>query len=225
MFVVYGTRNGGKVDQHGDQYALTRFFHIYWMPLFPVSSIWVTRDGMGHSMKMSGKSVFAGYARSWGALIAALGIPGLVPFWVALSAALGAGMSWAWKDLQLRRDKRRSDFNLLAYGTRCEPRLLPDELASSLRDEANQRWAQLSDGQSPGDVARFGTDDPDRAFAAYGVLRLTATTLPAAQRSEAEKDAERILDGMHEQRSLGEGGPYRSSVIADTLMPEKPTSR
>src|SRR5262249_37941953 len=158
--------NAGKVDQHDGQYALTRFVHVYGLPLFPVSALWVSHEGVGHSMKMSGKSVLAGYIRTWSLLIAGLGVVGVVPLWAALVSVVAGALSWASRDLPGARDKRRSDFNVAAYGTRCEPRLLPDDLAASLREEANRRWARLSDGQSPGDVARFGTDDVDRAAAA-----------------------------------------------------------
>ena len=70
MIVIYGTRHYGVVDERGGEYALTRFAHIYWLPLFPVGSMWVTRtteDGYrGHTIGLSGKSVLAGYARVWG---------------------------------------------------------------------------------------------------------------------------------------------------------------
>jgi hypothetical protein len=64
VIIIWGTRNGGKVEQREGQYALTRFAHVYWMPLFPVSSMWVTGDGVGHKMKLSPKSVFAGFMRT-----------------------------------------------------------------------------------------------------------------------------------------------------------------
>ena len=178
MIVIWGTRNAGKVDHREGQYALTRFAHVYWLPLFPVSAMWVTRDGYGHTMKMSGKSVVAAYARTWGVI---LGIAGLVG-WVGLPAAIAgvslAALSWAWKDVSTASDKRRSDLNLLAFGTRCEPKLLPDGLASGIKAELDARWAQISDGQSPDEVARYGTDDVTRAATAYGILRLAALSLP-----------------------------------------------
>ena len=59
MIVIWGTRNAGKVDQREGQYALTRFAHVYWLPLFPVSSLWVTRDGYGYDPQR-GELWFAG---------------------------------------------------------------------------------------------------------------------------------------------------------------------
>jgi len=42
MIIIYGTHHYGKVDSHDHQYQLTRFFHLYYIPLLPLSSIWVT---------------------------------------------------------------------------------------------------------------------------------------------------------------------------------------
>jgi hypothetical protein len=217
MIVIWGTRNAGKVDHREGQYALTRFAHVYWLPLFPVSAMWVTRDGYGHTMKMSGKSVVAAYARTWGVI---LGIAGLVG-WIGLPAAIAgvslAALSWAWKDVSTAADRRRSDLNLLAFGTRCEPKLLPDGLASGIKAELDARWARISDGQSPDEVARYGTDDVTRAATAYGILRLTALSLPGDKARDAEAKAARIADGVRAQDQLPAGGPYRSQALEGSL--------
>jgi hypothetical protein len=228
VIIIWGTRNAGKVDHRDGQYALTRFAHVYWIPLFPVSAMWVTRDGMGHAMKLSGKSVLAGYARTWGVLLGVLGVFGVAGgagFAAAIAGVSLAALSWAWKDLGGDAAQRRSDLNARSFGTRCEPKLLPDELRAGLEVELKQRWALLSDGQSPSDIARFGTDDVARASAAYGVLRLSAVTLPSAQAAEAERDATRIADGIREKLQLDDGGPYRSTAIDDRLQPEQVAKR
>ena len=36
MIVIYGTRFYGQVDHHAGQHQLTKFFHIYYVPLVPV---------------------------------------------------------------------------------------------------------------------------------------------------------------------------------------------
>lgn len=217
MIVIWGTRNAGKVDHREGQYALTRFAHVYWLPLFPVSAMWVTRDGYGHTMKMSGKSVVAAYARTWGVI---LGIAGFIG-WIGLPAAIVgvslAALSWAWKDVSMASDKRRSDLNQLAFGTRCEPKLLPDGLAGGIKAELDARWAQISDGQSPDEVARYGTDDVTRAATAYGILRLTALSLPGDQARDAEAKAARIAEGVREKGQLESGGPYRSPALEGSL--------
>lgn len=222
MFVVWGTRNAGKVDQRDGQYALTRFGHVYWLPLFPTSAIWVTHDGLGHPMKLSGKSVLAGYARTWSIVLAIAGVGGVggtLGFAAAIAAVAIGALSMSWTSVMSDSSKRRSDLNQLAFGTRCEPKLLPAPLVETLTAEAKSRWALVSDGQSPGDVARFGTDDLDRAAAAYGVLRLSALSLPPAQAAEAEADAKRIAEGVREKLQVTEGGPYRSAAVSQRLLP------
>ncbi len=225
MFVVWGTRNAGKVDQRDGQYALTRFAHVYWLPLFPTSAIWVTSDAVGHDMKLSGKSIVAGYARTWALVAAAAGVigyGGTLAFVAALATVALGALSLSWTNVVTDAAKRRSDLNMLAFGTRCEPKLLPAALVETLTVEAKERWAIVSDGQSPGDIARFGTDDLERAAAAYGVLRLSALSLPKAQADEAEADAKRIADGAREKLQLTEGGPYRSVAASQRLLPAEP---
>ena len=216
MIVIWGTRRVGKVDQRDGQYALTRFAHVYWLPLFPVGSVWITREGYGHAMKTSGRGIVAGYARTWAPLLGAVGIAGaggMAGFVAALAAVSAAALSLSWRKPQTKSAERRSDMNQLAFGTRCEPSLMPDELLIVLRPEVEARWKLLANGETPSDVARFGTDDPARAAAAYGVLRLTALELPPAQRLEAEQEAARIADGLRDLPQLTEGGPYRQTEL------------
>jgi len=210
MIVIWGTRTAGKTDQREGQYALTRFAHVYWIPLFPVSAMWVTRDGVGHQTKMSGKSVVAGYARTWGPIFTAAGICGLVSLPVAIVAVSLTALAWAWKDVSGESAKRKSDLNALAFGTRCEPKLLPGELADGIKLELDRKWAVISNGQSPDEVARFGTDDVERAATAYGLLRLAALKLPSSQAREAEGHANRLAEGVRDKLALGPGGPYRT---------------
>ncbi len=213
MIVIWGTRRVGTIDKREGQYALTRFAHVYWLPLFPVGAVWITRDGYGHAMKMSGRGVAAGYARTWGPLLGVAGVAGaggMAGFVVALAAVSTAALSWSWRKPATKAAERRSDMNHLAFGTRCEPSLMPDDLLVVLRPELESRWHKLSNGDTPSDVARFGTEDPARAAAAYGVLRLTALSLPAKQRHEAETEATRIAEKLHDMPLLTEGGPYRN---------------
>ena len=223
MIVWFGTRAAGKVDQRDGQYAVTRFAHVYFLPLIPTGSIWVTQEGVGHDIKLSWKSVIAGYARTWSLVLGALGILWGGPAFIAAIGAVAVGaLSLAWRDVQGDSAKRKSDLNLLGFGTRCEPKLLTDGIAETLRKECDERWALLANGQSPGDVARFGTDDIDRASAAYAVLRLHALTMPRDKAAEAEADAKRIADGVRDKLQISDGGPYRSAVIDAHLVPEDP---
>ena len=210
MIVIWGTRTAGKVDQRDGQYALTRFAHIYWIPLFPVSAMWVTGNGVGHTTKLSAKSVVAGYARTWGPILGAAGIAGLVGLPIAIAAVSVTALAWAWKDVGTDAAKRRSDLNQLAFGTRCDPKLLPASLADGIKLELDHKWAVISDGQSPDEVAKFGTDDLERAATAYGLLRLASLRLSGEQARDADASASRLADGIRDKLQLGPGGPYRS---------------
>jgi hypothetical protein len=222
MIVIYGTRHYGQVDGHGGQRQLTRFAHIYFLPLFPVGTLWVTRDVdegyQGHAVRLSGRSVVAGYARVWGPLaaigsIASGGIGGIVA-----GAAIGAlsVWSWTWRSVRGAREQRRSDFHLLAYGTRYDPLRMPLELAHVLKADIDERWAQIADGRTPDDVARLGAANLEQAVLAYGALRLGARTAPREHRKRALEASDRILDAIRDVDDAAlEGGPYRSAAIAE----------
>jgi len=155
--------------------------------------------------------VIAGYTRTWGPLVG-LGVmlTGPIGLFVGLGCVTAAAATFAWLNVHTPADQRRSDLNLLAFGTRCDPRLLPRELVDALRPELAERWSQLANGQSPSDVARFGTDDIERAAVAYGVLRLSALALPRREAADVEAEAARIADNVRELQQLGDG-PYRST--------------
>lgn len=217
MIVIYGTRFCGEVDSHDGQRQLTKFFHIYYVPLVPVDTLWVTRDDesgyRGHTVKMSGRSVVAGYVRVWGP-VAAIGafLAGSVGGLVAAGALVGlAAWTWSWRSIRGTREQRRSDFHQLAFGTRCDPLNMDDNLASALQQHVAQRWAEVAGGNSPEDVAQLGAASPAQAVLAYASLRLAARLAPAEHARRSREASERILDAIKDKPML-EGGPYRSAV-------------
>jgi len=224
MIVIYGTRFYGEVDHYGGQRQLTKFFHIYYVPVLPVSTMWVTRetDGgyNGHAVQMSGRSVLAGYARVWGP-VAAVGafLAGSVGGLVAAGALVAlSAWTWSWRSLRSAREQRRSDFHLLAFGTRCDPLQMDDQLASVLQAHIAERWAEVADGNSPEDVARLGATTPAQAVLAYASLRLAARLAPGDHARKSRDDSERILDAIKDSGAALEGGPYRS--VAQPQLPE-----
>ncbi len=79
MIIIYGTRFYGRVEECGPSFLGTQFVHIWYLPLIPIGShlvLGTNPDGTfrGIATGMSGRSVFAGYARVWGpvALVAAI---------------------------------------------------------------------------------------------------------------------------------------------------------
>lgn len=227
MIVIYGTRYYGRVNAHGGQHHQTKFFHIYYMPLLPVGSAWVTQadeEGRfrGHDVKMSGRGVLAAYARTWGPLGAIAGIATGGVAGIAAGVALGAlsAWSWTWRSLRGDRERKRSDFHLLAFGTRCDPLEMSADLAQNLQPAIAQRWAQVSDGNSPEDVARLGAASPAQAVFAYASLRLAARLAPSGPAREARAASDRILDAIKDAPAALEGGPYRQSALPTPADPQ-----
>jgi hypothetical protein len=219
MIVIYGTRFYGEVNSYGGQRQLTKFFHMYWVPLVPVSTLWVTRDlddgYSGHAVAMNARSVVAGYARVWGPIAAICAvISGNIGGYIA-AGALGAlsAWTWSWRAVRAGRERRRSDFHQLAFGTRCDPLEMDARLASVLQADVAERWAQVADGNTPEDVARLGAANPAQAVLAYASLRLAARLAPGDHARQALEASERVLDAARDDAAL-EGGPYRSSAPA-----------
>lgn len=209
MIVIYGHRAYGQVETHDDgEYAQTSFAHIYYMPLFPTRSMWITKPGpaaMGFPIKVHGKSVGLTYLRMWGP-VAALGCLAAGGFVMIGGAAFAALTGWAWHTRKAR-PSRTSDFNRAAFGTRCDPSRMPASLRAQLKAALDRRWAALGLGKPPEDSAQYGASSLDEAATAYGLLRLAAI-----ERGDkaAEAAAARLCAGEYE-KALGDG-PYRQEA-------------
>jgi len=75
--IVAGTRLCGKVDESQVGFVVTRFVHVWFVPLIPLSSWFVTAGG-ARPVPFSLKSAFVGYVRGWGVLAALGGFGGFV---------------------------------------------------------------------------------------------------------------------------------------------------
>jgi len=72
MVIIFGQRLCGRVDQvPGACYVATRFFHVYYIPLIPLSS-WVIVEGSesdkgfrGQQIGLSGKSIVYGWLQAF----------------------------------------------------------------------------------------------------------------------------------------------------------------
>lgn len=222
--IIYGVRDYGRVDAHAGEHAQTSFFHVWFAPLFPVGSSWVTGprpDGTNaHGIKLHAKSIAATYLRIWapilgvGALSAGLGKMHIAPIIAGVVLLALSAWSWTWRTLRGAAAIRRSDFNFVAFGTRCEPsRMLAPQRALAKKD-LDQRWAERSPKLSPNEVAHHGATDAAEAVLAYGLLRLASIERGAVGASDG-RDADRILAGEHEAPTTTEG-PYRAGPAAQT---------
>jgi hypothetical protein len=223
MIIIWGTRHYGKVDGHGSEYMSTRFAHLYFFPIFPIESRWVTRrlggdQLLGYDMPLSGRSVLATYLRFWAPLVA-LGVGATMTIWGIAAAAVLLGLSgWSWTWSKVRgRELRRAQLNQIAFMTACDPLRRPTGQCIGLRREIEPRFADASNGRTPDDVARLGADTPAQAALAYGCLRIVAATAEGRTAKKAREASERVLDRMTEREvdALAEGGPYRTKPAVD----------
>ncbi len=215
MIIIFGRRAYGRVDACGSEYAQTTFAHLYYVPLIPISSFWVTHESgnqrTGFNIPMHGKSVAAAYLRVW-APIFAIGAISAAPLVAGVPIALAllglSAWSWSWRSVRGELATRRSDFNRLAFGMRCEPGVMAPDVRVQVASALRERWDRTGAQRSPNDVGKFGATDPGEAVTAYGLLRMSAFEHGGADEREA---AERILRGMHEPLPA-EDGPYREGV-------------
>src|SRR5688572_612709 len=142
MIIIFGTRHYGMVDRHVGQYAVTRVFHLYYLPILPLGTMWVTaKNGdalSGHKVSFYGRSIAAAFLRPWGigvgVLCGLLGIGALqrgdtgggIGFLVA-AATLAALAFWSFRQRDVRdeRASRERDLARAAFGTSCDPKYLP----------------------------------------------------------------------------------------------------
>ncbi len=221
MFIVYGSRYYGLIDHRAGQCQLTRFAHVYWLPLFPIGTMWVTgtvNDGyQGHTVGWSARSVLAGYARTWGPIVAVLAGAqlSLTGILIAIIAAAITAWTWTWFALHSAREQRRSDCHFDTYGTRCDPLRMPRQLAYSLRTEIDRRWAEAAAGRPPGDLAPLGAADAAQAALAYATQRLAARTSLGERSRHARQVSEKLLDLIDRPGPAPLfGAPYRAEAVA-----------
>lgn len=79
--IIGGTRLCGKVDETQAGYVTTQFFHLWLIPLVPLSSAFVS-GGSGIKIPVSWRSVLAAYVRAF-AVVLALGCAGAAAYLLA----------------------------------------------------------------------------------------------------------------------------------------------
>jgi hypothetical protein len=224
VLIIFGTRHYGMVDRHAGQYACTRVFHLYYLPIIPLGTMWVTAEHgdavSGHKVAFYGRSIAAAFLRPWGLAFGIIG--GLGSIGELDDGRIGSGVGllvvaatllalaiWSFRQRTVRgvRAHRERDMTRAAFGTACDPKYLPRSVVDALTSSIENDWARVAQGRTPGDVARLGPSSPDQALLAWALLRLRALTTPGAERARLLADAARIVDGIHESAPLG--GPYR----------------
>jgi hypothetical protein len=206
MLVIYGQRRYGMVDAYGSECVQTMFLHVYYVPLIPMRSIWMTSTTAGFPIALDGKSVAAAYLRYWApavALLALFAAPGIATALIAAAVAALSVIAWRWRALASAA-RGRSNFNLAAFGTRCEPRRMPARQRERTAAVLKEKWEAMPDRRPPEDVARFGAKSRTEAIIAYGLLRLAAF-----EHRASDELADRLVSGTYEISEAD--GPYREA--------------
>lgn len=209
-------RTYGRVDEHDGEYVETEFRSWLQIPLVPVRSFWIAddrgRERTGFPLHLQPRSVAAAYLRIWapGIATAVLVLGGSLA--TAIAAALFglSAWSWTWWPRDATR-RRRSDFDLAAFGSRCDPAWMTDEMHQSLANLLAQRAGAHADPRPPDDVARYGPRNEDEALHAYGALRLTDARNPPQRAPDRlfESGGAGWMLSRAVRRRRPRGGPYR----------------
>lgn len=232
MIVIFGTRWTGRVDEQGGECAETLFAHLFYLPLVPLRSMWVTDSEVATHVHVSGlvveqvgdrrfglpirlhaKSVGAALLRVWGVALAVACFavsPSIAMGAVAAGVAALSVWSWSWRTPR-GQDRRHGDLRLLAFGTRCDPNRLGGEARERLRTTLEARRTGAGAQRPAEDIARFGPTSLDEAVVAYGELIV----------DQRDQLAERIAFGQRDRPD--DAGPYRDApapVPPETLRAE-----
>ncbi len=155
--VIFGLNFAGKVKAVADQAIKTRFFHIFWMPILPLGSMFIMdedgNDVRGHKIKMNFLSLFLAYPRRY------LGLA-----WVAFTAgfffndwhleslyfALGFFAVWVVFMFFLGKagDDEKYERILLGMttGVFAYPEWLPKKTVKDLLESMEEAWKEDNDG-------------------------------------------------------------------------------
>lgn len=219
MVIIYGRRSYGRVHAWQGEWLHTSFAHLWFMPLVPLHSTWareqLDQSVVGFPVRLSLYSVAMAYARMWlpvagVACLVAGGAGGAI---AGLALLAGSAAAWLARGLRSPSAQRRSDFNLLAYGTRCDPAHMQGDFRAMHRAKLEERQRALPSPRPPDDVARFGPASLEEAAVAYGLLRLAVVERGRAASAEAEAIA-RLLATSHDAAAQ-DGGPYRDASTGD----------
>jgi hypothetical protein len=207
--IIYGQRLYGKVDEQGGEYCATKFFHIDFVPLIPVSSHWVLPGNRVVDIKWNWRSIVAAYARTWGTVAAlALGVGGGISEGKFSMLAVGGlfavvvAMSWSWRHRRSDRAQLRGNLNAMAFGYFCNPEFYKPDLHRQFAQKLDREAQSAGFSRPPEDVARFGSQRIDEIACAYGRLSLHGV--------KSRADVAKLLD-LHIATPESTDGVYRQA--------------
>lgn len=181
MVIIYGTRMFGRIDKFAGQCIATRFFHLYYLPLIPLSSWLVlgnTDDGQERiiDIGLSWRSLGIAYLRIYGVIAAvvagvlcagafsrasALDLAELIPMGlIAGLATVAAVLAWVRLGQLSQEDKAQRAVYYDHTGLFADPALLPAELREPVRDRLKNLLAARAEGTDVGPRLLDSPDEP-----------------------------------------------------------------
>jgi hypothetical protein len=181
MIIIYGTRMYGRIDKFAGQCIATRFFHLYYLPLIPLSS-WLVlgsaEDGQERviDIGLSGRSLGIAYLRIYGVIAAAvagalcfgaftgassLEAAELVPM-VVVAAAAAALATLAWVRLgQLSQEAKAQRAVYYDHtGLFTDPALLPKEVRGPVQERLKSLLAARAEATDVGPRLLDSPEEP-----------------------------------------------------------------
>jgi hypothetical protein len=222
----------GKVDEYGGELCASTFLHLWFLPIVPTGSLWISAEPVprgdaddgaeggggeattsaprAQAIRWQWRSIAAAYLRAW---IPLLCVSGFAPdttigYFVAAVGLFLFAWSWTWRMAHRPSERLRHDFDLVALGSQCPPEALPATTKDRLLALKQRAFATASE-RTPEDVARFGGTSTDELLAAYAVLRLVGAQHRPSGPWRAL--AQRIVDGKRDAVD-GEHGAFRSGA-------------
>ncbi|NMO14058.1 hypothetical protein HPC49_50105 [Pyxidicoccus fallax] len=211
--IISGVRYYGDVRGCGGQHIATRFVHLYFLPLIPLGSMWVTGEEEREEKGLLGKkketvtvgveipfhflSAFMGYLRTWMLLFSVISFfQGR--YLLGVSLIVASVISILVTGVYGAKANRQKLFGAQT-GLYCDPDILPRDTAARMLEQLLPEWRARHGNMPP---ESFTGEVEKRCTALhYAVLRLTARTTQSARARElAEALFQKVVWTLMKQR-------------------------
>jgi hypothetical protein len=208
MVVFFGTGFYGRIYAYHSQWIETRFFSIMFLPVFPISSMYVTssslRERKGVDIRLNARSVLLAYARTILTPIAIFCLIGFtfmradellkLPFFLALLSIIGCVYFWFFFGKTNDADKtRRKKFGSVT-GLYALPQWLDHSTLQNLYDRYKADYKQLYPDTNWKTDLKSHKVDPHKYPLLYVLAQLDCVLNGEAVDEELFVKADRLYD-------------------------------